>query len=166
MDSGAVVNHRHVHRKAIVATLTFAGLRIGELTALRWRDVDLAAGWLTVGESKTGAGRRRVKIRAALLGELKIVRADADPVDPDGYVFGTSQGNRQSSESIGNRMLTPAVKRASERLVAAGYSSLPERVTPHSLRRTFAGVLFGLWEDPGVVQDELGHADPGLALRV
>ena len=57
---------RHVQRRAMIATLMFAGLRIGELCALRWRDVDLAAGWLYVGEAKTDAGRRRVKLRGAL----------------------------------------------------------------------------------------------------
>jgi integrase len=30
----------------MLAVLTFAGLRISELLALRWRDVDLATGWL------------------------------------------------------------------------------------------------------------------------
>jgi hypothetical protein len=27
-------------------------------------------------------------------------------------------------------------------------------------------VLYALGEDPGVVMDEVGHADPGLALRI
>jgi len=58
----------------MIATLTFAGLRIGELLALRWRDVDLAGGWLTVGQAKTDAGRRRVTIRGALRDELLSVR--------------------------------------------------------------------------------------------
>ncbi len=34
----------HIERRAILTTLTFAGLQIGELCALRWRDVDLASG--------------------------------------------------------------------------------------------------------------------------
>jgi integrase len=59
----------------MLATITFAGLRISELLALRWRDVDLAAGWLTVGDSKTDAGRRKGKIRGALRDELLAVRA-------------------------------------------------------------------------------------------
>ena len=63
LDRQALPERKHVERRAMIATLTFAGLRIGELCALRWRDVDLAQGWLTVGEAKTDAGRRKVKIR-------------------------------------------------------------------------------------------------------
>jgi site-specific recombinase XerC len=54
LDRDAARGRRHVERRAMLATLTFAGLRIGELCALRWRDVDLAAGWLRVGESEMG----------------------------------------------------------------------------------------------------------------
>ncbi|MDQ6803637.1 MAG: hypothetical protein M3065_01440 [Actinomycetota bacterium] len=46
----ATRNARHVH---------VAGLRLAELTALRWRDVDLAANRITVSESKTDAGTMR-----------------------------------------------------------------------------------------------------------
>jgi hypothetical protein len=40
------------------------------------------------------------------------------------------------------------------------------KLTPHSLRRTFCSVLYALGEDPGTVMDEMGHANPALALRV
>jgi integrase len=166
LDATAREDRRHVPRRAIIATLILAGLRIGELCALRWRDVDLATGWLHVGQSKTDAGRRRVKIRGALRDELVDVRARAGRIDPDGYVFATSTGGRPSRDNIRNRVLSSATKRASEQLVAAGYSPLPDRITPHSLRRTFASVLYALGEDPGVVMDEMGHTDPALALRV
>jgi integrase len=42
-------------RRALLATLTFAGLRIGEALSLCWRDVDLARGTITVRSSKTDA---------------------------------------------------------------------------------------------------------------
>jgi integrase len=59
-----------------------------------------------------------------------------------------------------------SVERANEHLRARGRSPLPEGITPHSLRRTFASILYAIGEDPGVVMDEMGHTDPALALRV
>ena len=58
------------------------------------------------------------------------------------------------------------IDRANQNLAAHGLAPLPKGITPHSLRRTFASVLYALGEDPGVVMDEMGHTDPGLALRV
>jgi integrase len=166
LDARARPANRHIRRRAILGTLVFAGLRIGELCALRWRDVDLAAGWLTVGESKTDAGRRRVKIRGALRDELAETRARVGQVDPDAFVFATSTGRRPGRENVRNRVLAPAVELASAKLVERGYAPLPDGLTPHSLRRTFASVLYALGEDPGVVMDEMGHTSPNLALRI
>lgn len=167
LDLEARPDRRHIPRKAILATLMFAGLRIDELCGLRWRDVDLATGWLSVADSKTDAGRRRVKIRGALRDELGAVRAQAARTGrPDGHVFATRAGARPSKDNIRSRVLAPAVARASERLIEADQPPLPERITPHSLRRTFASLLYALGEDPGVVMDEMGHTDPALALRI
>jgi integrase len=55
LDRKARRDRQHVSRQAIVATLVFAGLRIGELLDLRWRDLDLVAGHITVRASKTDA---------------------------------------------------------------------------------------------------------------
>jgi integrase len=166
LDRAARPACRHIERRAMLATLTFAGLRIGELCALRWRDVDLAAGWLHVGESKTDAGRRRVKLRGALLDELVAVRARRPQAPSEGYVFPTLTGGRQSPDNLRSRVLKVAVERANENSAKQGLPPLPESITPHSLRRTFASVLYALGEDPGVVMDEMGHTDPALALRV
>jgi integrase len=58
------------------------------------------------------------------------------------------------------------VKRADEKLAEDDLPPLPDKLTPHSLRRTFCSVLYALGEDPGTVMDEMGHTDPALALRV
>jgi integrase len=164
LDSAARADRRHVHRRALISTLVFAGLRIDELCGLRWRDVDLAAGWLSVADAKTDAGVRRIRIRGALRDELLTLRVD--PPRPDEFVFATSRGRRPSPDNTRNRVLAPAARLASDRLVEQGLTPLPDRVTPHSLRRTFASVLYALGEDPGIVMDEMGHTDPALALRV
>jgi integrase len=58
------------------------------------------------------------------------------------------------------------VKRANTNLAARDLPPLPENLTPHSLRRTFATVLYALGESPPVVMAEMGHTRPDLALRV
>ena len=86
LDSRAEIGHpghRHIRRRAMLATLTFAGLRLGELLALRWRDVDLAAGRLRISDAKTEAGVRDVRLRPVLRDELLAVKAatrDAGPI--------------------------------------------------------------------------------------
>jgi integrase len=81
-------------------------------------------------------------------------------------VFGTSAGGPFTATNIRKRVLTPAVELASRRLVEVGFAPLPSKITPHSLRRTFASVLYAIGEDPGIVMDEMGHTHPALALRV
>lgn len=166
LDRKAHPTGQHVERRAMLAVLAFAGLRIGELCALRWRDVDLATGWLSVGESKTDAGRRRVKIRGALGDELRAVRARNPQAPSTTFVFATRLGARQDPHNLRPRVLGAAIERANASLAHRGMPPLPQGITPHSLRRTFASVLYALGEDPGVVMDEMGHPDPGLALRI
>ncbi len=143
-----------------------AGLRIGELLDLRWRDVDLTAGRVTVRASKTDAGVRQVDMLPALRDELLELKASAKRTQMTDRVFGTSAGGRQHPSNLRNRVLAPAVKLANERLTEAGEVPLPDRLTPHKLRHTFASVLVALGVDPGSVMDQLGHTDPGFTLRV
>ena len=53
-------------RRPLLATLGWAGLRVGELIDLRWRCVDLAGGTLNVEQSKTAAGVRDVDLQPEL----------------------------------------------------------------------------------------------------
>jgi integrase/recombinase XerC len=164
LDCESRADRQHVHRRAQLATLIFAGLRISEFVALRWRDVDLAGGWLTVGQSKTDAGRRKVKIRPVLRDALAELRAGIDPA-PNALVFGTTAGKSQNPSNVRTRVVAKAVKRANERLQEAGEAPLPA-LAPHGLRRSFASLLYGIGEAPTVVMQEMGHTDPALALAI
>ncbi len=75
-------------------------------------------------------------------------------------MFGTLTGRRHGATNIRKRVLAPAVGRANLT------TPLPEGLTPHSLRRTFASLLYAIGEDPPTVMAEMGHASPALALRI
>ncbi len=157
-----------VARRAVVATLVFAGPRIGELCRLRWQDVDLATGRLRIGEAKTDAGRRDVRLLPVLRSELAALKSRSldGRAEPDGYVFATATGRQPSDGNIRKRVLSKSIERANTRLAERGEAPLPEGITPHSLRRTFASVLYAIGENPAEVMAQLGHTHPGLALRL
>jgi len=58
------------------------------------------------------------------------------------------------------------MERANATLAKAELPALPDSLTPHSLRRTLASVLYALAEPPRVVMAEMGHTSAALALRV
>jgi integrase len=61
---------------------------------------------------------------------------------------------------------TGAVGGANKRLETAGWPPLTDNLTPHSLRRTFCSLRYALGESPAVVKRQIGHTEPGPALRV
>jgi integrase len=151
-------------RRALLATLAFAGLRIGEALALRWRDLDLARGTITVLASKTDAGLRTINVLPVLRDELLAYKARNSDAPPDMLIFGSSTGRQRDRSQARDFALAPAIKVAGEMLAAAGSAPLPSGLTHHSLRRTFASILYALGENPPYVMSQLGHTDPSLAL--
>jgi integrase len=166
LDREAPYGRRHVPRRLMLATLLFAGLRIGEMRALRWRDVDLAANRITVVESKTDAGTMRtVDLLPALRDGLTEYKAARHALAGE-LVFPTSKGKMFGESNIRRRVLEKAIARANERLAEIDEVPLPDGLTPHKLRHSYASLLVALGEDPGSVMDQMGHTDAGFTLRV
>ena len=163
IDAGAP--SRRGQRRALLATLMFAGLRIGETLALRWDDVDLARGTIKVRPSKTDAGVRVVNVLPILRDELGAYRADIAH-DRGALVFGTSTGKPQHRSHIRSRVLAKAIEKANERLAERDSELLPSGLTLHSLRRTFASLLFAIGETPPFVMDQMGHTTAELTLTI
>ena len=151
--------------RPVLATLAGTGLRVGELCALDWRDLDLATGTLTVQASKTPAGRREVDLPSGLVTELWTLAATSRHTDPDDPVFLSSEGTRQTPDNVGRR-LKSALRKANVQLEAAGIAPISERVSPHSLRRTFASLRFACGDDPVYVAEQGGWKDPTFPIRV
>jgi integrase len=163
--------HQHYGRRALLAALCIAGPRISELTCAPRARLDLHGGRLRVGEAKTAAGLRDLELTAFLLDELRSHLA-AIPADlRDAHhaelpIFPTRTGGRLNASNIRNRLLKETVKRVNERREKDGRMLLPEKVTPHTLRRTFASLALAAGRDPRWVMGQLGHTDARLTLGV
>jgi len=141
-----------VRDRAIVETAYAAGLRVSELAGLRSRDLDLRHAEARV----LGKGRKE---RVALLGRpaveaLEAYLRDVRPVlrartrDSDlGFVFLNSRGGPMGVRGVRLRV---------HRLVRL--AGLPEGVSPHTLRHSFASHLLEGGADLRVVQELLGHS--------
>jgi integrase len=143
-----------------------AGLRVSEACTLRWRDVNLPAGRLTVRQSKTEAGLREVDMLPLLRDELSAHRASVMPDDPELPVFTTSAGRPRDRSNVRPRVMAPAIERANELLAERDLPPLPEGLTAHKLRHTYGSVLAARGEDPAYEMAHLGHTDPKFTLRV
>jgi integrase len=132
--------------RPIVALCAFAGLRISETLGLRWCDVDLTNGTITV-TGQLGADRTRVPVKSsasaatvdllpAVARELREHRArvaarDISRVHPDALVFMTARGKPQS-----RRNALRAVHRAGDAAGLNGNGRPP--VGLHDLRHSLA----------------------------
>lgn len=166
LDAQARVDRRATPRRAFLATLTLAGLRISEALDLRWRDVELSAGRLRVTDSKTDAGVRLVDLLPALREELSVHKTETRFGGPEDFVFPTESGCRQDRNNARRRVVVKSVERASENLIARGLNPLPEGITPHSLRRTYISLLLATGAEVPYVMRQVGHSDPKVTLSI
>jgi integrase len=67
------------------------------------------------------------------------------------WCSGTSTGSQHSATNIRGRVLARAVERANAERAVTGLEPLVGGLTPHSLRRAFASLLFAIGETPPYV---------------
>ena len=73
---------------------------------------------------------------------------------------------RRHTETNVARRLKTAIRRANRRLSELGIDPISDRVTPHSLRRTYASLRAAAGDDPVYIAEQLGHSDPRFTLSV
>jgi integrase len=147
----------------------YAGLRLGELRATTWADIDLAAGTITVRRSllpngspkapKTEAGARAVPLLPALRRLLIAWKLRSPRTRPGDLVIATADG-----KPVAERNLRRALEDAKK---AAALDALDERLSWHALRHSFASMLATDLELPATTLARLtGHTDAGFTLKV
>ena len=139
----------------------YSGLRIGELMALGWSDIDLAKGILTVSKSchdgkgglviddpKTAASRRVIPLPKQLLPILKALKKRSDSP------FVVSANGKPVSVRSYQRSFELLLKK----------SDIPHKGF-HSLRHTFATRAIECGMDVKTLSEILGHKNPTVTLN-
>ncbi len=165
-------SHHQDHNLIFIAVYT--GMRLGELLALRWEDVDLEQGrifvrraahytgkeGLDIGIPKTEKSRRQIILPPTAVKALKQQKEAverAKKLQPELYedndlVFPTIDGKMQNPKNVSHRFSALAKK--------TGFPGL----TFHGLRHTHASLLLAEGVHPKVVQERLGHSTISITL--
>src|SRR5262249_51311794 len=144
------------------------GMRLGELRALRWSDVDRERRLIRVERAysraklrrpKTDAGIRSVPLFPSVDAALREVAARAverGRYAPDELIFGTMRGSPLGPSNFRQRVWGPALRLAG--LEREGYRF-------HDLRHTCVSRLVAARADVKLVQAVAGHANPLITLK-
>jgi integrase len=169
------VNGTDLRRRALLTTAIFTGLRASELRGLRWQDIDLRHGELTVaqradrycaiGAPKSADSARKIPLGPAVLGAMKEWKLACPKGEAD-LVFPTTTGAIEHHKNM-LRSLTPV-------MVAAGLADKAGRPKYglHAFRHFFASWCINPEKRGGrelpvkVVQELLGHASIVMTLDI
>ena len=133
----------------------FAGMRFGEMSALKWRNVDFRLGVIKVretrvlgeeGRPKTKKSSRDIKMLAPVIEAMRDQMKETVGKTEAGYVFLNQYGKPVEPMPTNFHVWKPALKKA-------GLEPRPLYQTRH----TFATLMLDAGEHPGWVQKMMGH---------
>ncbi|QQN75847.1 site-specific integrase [Croceicoccus sp. YJ47] len=173
----ALLNHADDDFRPLVMTAVFTGLRASELRGLRWSDLDLKAGSITVtqradkfgqiGAPKSEAGHRTVPIPPALVTELKAWKLRS-PKGDMGLTFPNTRGGVQNYEHMLRRKFFPLQIAAGVCDVSGsndeGEPILKARYGFHALRHAAASAWIKQRIDLKRLQVWMGHSSIQITL--
>ena len=187
-------NHQYNHWYPIFAVMVGTGLRVGEVTGLRWCDIDLKENLIDVNHTlvyynhaengcyfnintpKTKAGVRSVPmlefVKQAFVEERKYQMANGIRcnVKIDGYtdfIFVNRFGAAQHQGTL-NKALRRIIRDCNDEVLERNEENpvLLPRFSCHSLRHTFTTRMCEAGVNIKVIQDALGHSDISTTLNI
>ena len=174
-EAAALIAALDASERALWATAFYAGLRRGELQALRWSDVDIAGrvirverGWDALEgaqDAKSAAGKRRVPVLEPLVGELVAHKARTGR-DGDALVFGPTGVRPFSPETVRRHSLVawgwrevPNTQAERPRMVwVKARDDAAESITLHEARHTCASILIAAGVNAKALSVIMGHS--------
>ncbi len=155
-DKKGKVKGQNVQLHDITVLGLYAGLRADEIFSLKWRDIDLANGLISIKDPKNGTNRaayinapiREVMLRRKEEGESK-----------NSFIFKSRKGEKIREVSNG-------FDRAVEKLeFNNGVDDPRDRVVFHTTRHTFASWLAMGGTPLGSIQKLMGHKNIEMTIR-
>jgi integrase len=154
--------------EAVIIALACTGLRIGELAALRWSDVDLRSDTIRITDERSGGRRRKI-------GSIRTTKGRRDrtlPINPalqavllqaqrssDGLVFHGPRKGRLKPDTVRVILAREVIAPLAERFPTAPGEVGFEHATPHSFRHFFCSQAFSDGAPEADIKDWLGHRD-------
>jgi integrase/recombinase XerD len=150
---------------ALVALLLFTGIRVGEALGASTTDYGYDAGHRTLTIRRKGGRHAKVAVPApatmALNEYLETNGAELIHVAGHGHPY--TVGQPLFTTSTGKPWNRSEAFRTVGRL--ANNAGISGRISPHSLRHTFATIALDTGTSLHALQDSLGHADPRTTRR-
>ena len=159
--------------------LAYTGMRIGEMIALKWSDIDFENYTLRIYKTyynptnnktkyqlltpKTESSIRTITIDPILIDLLQLHRHEQDHTKEangpfyhdNGFIFATNEGYPKTIKHISIRM---------QRLLKK--TSIEKHVTPHSFRHTHTSLLIEAGVHIKEIQERLGHSDINTTMDI
>lgn len=178
-----IINEKGLYMDDLIfITLSYTGIRVGELVALKWKDIDFEKHTISISKTyynpknntakyllvkpKTKKSKRVINIDPELI-ELfrkykeeqdRIISRLGDSYYNKGFIFANL--NRHPGYPI----LIKFVENRMARLLRL--SGLNTELTPHSLRHTHTSLLAQAEVDLDEIMDRLGHEDDEVTRKV
>lgn len=152
----------------------YTGMRRGELCGLRWSDVDLDAGSLSVqhtrvvvgtdtteGPPKTAQGRRTVDLDKRT---VQVLKAHRKAQDEERFALGRTTERDYVFDQYGGQPLHPDYVTRLFNSAVKRYGL--KRIRFHDLRHTHATLMLGAGMPLKVVSERLGHSTAAFTMTV
>lgn len=163
----------------IFSTLAYSGMRLGELLALQWKDIDFKEHTISITKTlhnprnnesqykllppKTSGSIRTIKMDPNVMALLKKHKAEQneiklrtrDKYHDNDFVFAQPNGYPEVMKKGELRM---------ERLLKI--AKIDKHVTPHSLRHTHTSLLIEAGVGIKEIQQRLGHTDIETTMNI